>query len=40
MGFDHYFVGPELEYFYFRDSKSTEVLVRAATSTSRARRRL
>src|SRR3954449_13377913 len=26
MGFDHYFVGPELEYFYFRDSKSTEVL--------------
>ena len=26
MGFDHYNVGPELEYFYFRDSKSTEVL--------------
>src|SRR5436309_316243 len=26
MGFDSYFVGPELEYFYFRDSKSTEVL--------------
>ncbi|HTW11564.1 MAG TPA: glutamine synthetase family protein [Solirubrobacteraceae bacterium] len=26
MGFDHFFVGPELEYFYFRDSKSTEVL--------------
>ncbi|HWD84561.1 MAG TPA: glutamine synthetase family protein, partial [Solirubrobacteraceae bacterium] len=26
MGFDHYFVGPELEYFYFRDSRSTEVL--------------
>src|SRR5437016_2508907 len=26
MGFDNYFVGPELEYFYFRDSKSTEVL--------------
>ncbi len=26
MGFDHYYVGPELEYFYFRDSKSTEVL--------------
>src|SRR4030081_1879178 len=26
LGFDHYFVGPELEYFYFRDSKSTEVL--------------
>jgi glutamine synthetase len=26
MGFDHYYVGPELEYFYFRDSNSTEVL--------------
>src|SRR3984893_9066852 len=26
LGFDHYYVGPELEYFYFRDSKSTEVL--------------
>src|SRR5687767_12691229 len=26
MGFDHFFVGPELEYFLFRDSKSTEVL--------------
>ena len=26
MGFDHYYVGPELEYFYFRDSRSTEVL--------------
>src|SRR5438067_9381102 len=26
MGFDHYYVRPELEYFYFRDSKSTEVL--------------
>src|SRR6201995_2282072 len=26
MGFEHYHVGPELEYFYFRDSKSTEVL--------------
>src|SRR5487761_1537894 len=26
MGFEHYFVGPELEYFYFKDSKSTEVL--------------
>src|SRR3979409_2011271 len=24
MGFDHYYVGPELEYFYFRDAKSTE----------------
>src|ERR1700742_582179 len=26
MGFDHFYVGPELEYFYFRDSRSTEVL--------------
>ena len=26
MGFDHYYVGPELEYFYFRNSTSTEVL--------------
>jgi len=26
MGFDHYYVGPELEYFYFKDSKGTEVL--------------
>src|SRR5579875_1230689 len=26
MGFDHFYVGPELEYFYFRDAKSTEVL--------------
>src|SRR5438270_1258679 len=26
LGFDHYFVGPELEYFYFRDSKSTQPL--------------
>src|SRR5438128_5695346 len=26
MGFDQFNVGPELEYFYFRDSKSTEVL--------------
>src|SRR3954466_15926819 len=26
MGFDTYNVGPELEYFYFRDSKGTEVL--------------
>src|SRR5471032_2756710 len=24
MGFDKFFVGPELEYFYFKDSKSTE----------------
>src|ERR671920_165347 len=26
MGFDNFYVGPELEYFYFRDSRSTEVL--------------
>lgn len=26
MGFDHYYVGPELEYFYFKDDKGTEVL--------------
>jgi glutamine synthetase len=26
MGFDNFNVGPELEYFYFRNSKSTEVL--------------
>src|SRR5437764_11086333 len=26
MGFDNYFVGPELEYFYFRASKSAERL--------------
>ena len=28
MGFDHFYVGPELEYFYFRDSAGTEVLDR------------
>lgn len=27
MGFDHYYVGPELEYFYFRnDTSSTDIL--------------
>ena len=26
MGFDHFYVGPELEYFLFRDNKGTEVL--------------
>src|SRR3954453_23067594 len=26
MGFDHFYVGPELEYFLFRDSRSTEGL--------------
>jgi glutamine synthetase len=26
MGFDDFMVGPELEYFYFRDAKSTEPL--------------
>src|SRR5918999_4855238 len=26
LGFDHFQVGPELEYFLFKDSKGTEVL--------------
>jgi glutamine synthetase len=26
MGFDHYFLGPELEFFYFRNNRGTEVL--------------
>lgn len=26
MGFDHYYVGPELEYFYFKSDKSTDIL--------------
>jgi len=26
MGFDHYYVGPELEYFYFKSDQSTEIL--------------
>ncbi len=26
MGFDHYYVGPELEYFYFKNSGATEIL--------------
>src|ERR671923_831449 len=26
MGFDNFFVGPELEYFYFRSAQGTEVL--------------
>jgi len=26
MGFDHYYVGPELEYFYFKNDQGTEVL--------------
>ncbi|MBU0671867.1 MAG: glutamine synthetase family protein [Candidatus Margulisbacteria bacterium] len=26
LGFDHFYVGPELEYFYFKDSKGTEIL--------------
>jgi len=26
MGFDHYYVGPELEFFYFKNSESTEIL--------------
>ncbi len=28
MGFDNFFVGPELEFFYFKDSLGTEVLDR------------
>lgn len=26
MGFDHYYVGPELEYFYFKSDQATEIL--------------
>lgn len=26
MGFDHFYIGPELEYFYFNSSEDTEVL--------------
>ena len=26
MGFDHFYVGPELEFFYFKDAEGTEVL--------------
>lgn len=26
MGFDHFYVGPELEFFYFKDSNGTEVI--------------
>jgi glutamine synthetase len=26
MGFEHFYVGPELEYFLFRDNRGTEVL--------------
>jgi len=26
MGFDHYYLGPELEYFYFKSDSSTEIL--------------
>ena len=28
MGFDHYYLGPELEFFYFRNAQGTEVLDR------------
>lgn len=28
MGFDHFYIGPELEYFYFNSSEATEVLDR------------
>ncbi len=26
MGFDHYYVGPELEYFYFKNDQETQLL--------------
>jgi glutamine synthetase len=26
MGFDHFYVGPELEFFYFKDSEGTEII--------------
>lgn len=26
MGFDHFYLGPELEFFYFKDDKGTEIL--------------
>lgn len=26
MGFDHYYLGPELEYFYFRSDQTTDIL--------------
>jgi glutamine synthetase len=26
MGYDHFYLGPELEYFYFKDSESTQIL--------------
>ncbi|OGW75660.1 MAG: type I glutamate--ammonia ligase [Omnitrophica bacterium RBG_13_46_9] len=26
MGFDHYYLGPELEYFYFRNNQGTDIL--------------
>ncbi len=26
MGFDHYYLGPELEYFYFKNDQGTEIL--------------
>ena len=26
MGFDHYYLGPELEYFYFKNDSGTEIL--------------
>ena len=26
MGFDHYYLGPELEYFYFKNNQLTEIL--------------
>jgi len=26
MGFDHFYIGPELEYFYFKSDKSTDII--------------
>lgn len=26
MGFDHYYIGPELEYFYFKNDEGTDIL--------------
>ena len=28
MGFDHYYIGPELEFFYFKNDSATEILDR------------
>ena len=33
MGFDNFYCGPELEYFYFKDSAAPHLSTTAATST-------